>query len=149
MSIELKPWKNEPDHLEFKYRKYPCIIQRAYLTGALCGYAGISPSHPFHKKKYHEIENEIDVHGALTYAEECQGNICHKQAENDDDHIWWLGFDCGHGGDISPKIDDQFDSPGILKERLKYASYKTVAYVKAEIKKMVDQLIEVENALYQ
>lgn len=54
----------------------------------------------------------FDVHGGLTFADHCcphptdEGRgICHVVEAGDDDNVWWLGFDCAHSGDLSPKYD--------------------------------------------
>lgn len=48
------PWINEVDRLEWRYRGVPCLIVRAPVTGALCGYAGIGPDHPWYGIGYND-----------------------------------------------------------------------------------------------
>lgn len=143
-----KPWINEPDHSEFDYRGFPCIINRNPI-GALCGYVGISPEHHFHGKDYKELH--IEVHGGLTYAGFC----------NQSDNIWWLGFDCAHCFDYIPKLDDEIyknkikdfvsqinpildkalnDSYDLISRIYMNKTYKNIAYVKNQIRHLVKQL---------
>lgn len=69
------PWKDEPDRVEWRCLGFPCLIVRNN-SGALCGYVGVPPAHPWHGKKYDEVGAE--VHGGLTYSRPCEegGNIC-------------------------------------------------------------------------
>lgn len=126
-----KPWENEPDHLEFEYRGFPSIIHR---NSTLCGYVGLKPGHQYHGKSYDDVA--VEVHGGLTYADKCHGPICHKAKDGEPDDIWWLGFDCGHGGDYIPRLADS----GFLSHDR--AQYRTIEYVTKEIKQLVDQLHE-------
>lgn len=122
------PWAEEGDREEFEYSGFPCILQRGPM-GVWCGYVGVPEDHPDFKKHYNSIEEEIDVHGGLTYASECNGHICHKTDK--DEERWWLGFDCGHAYDLTPLIP--------VDLRLGRA-YKTITYAKEETKKLADQL---------
>ena len=49
-----QPWKNEPNSVYWVDREtnYSCAIQRNVTTGALCGYVGIPPKHPWHGQTY-------------------------------------------------------------------------------------------------
>lgn len=106
------PWQEEPDHVEFRAHGFPCILHRQPTRGHWCGYVGVPPGHPWHRKSYAGgcDENgtyipsgiDVDVHGGLTYAEKCAGAICHIPAPGESDDVWWLGFDCAHSGDLSP-----------------------------------------------
>lgn len=146
----MRPWENEPDHIEFCYRGFPCIIHRAHpvnpenpkdVLGHLCGYVGVPPSHPFHGKRYNEVP--VEVHGGLTYAEKSGRSFCCEKGD-----AWWLGFDCAHLGDLVPGIWEMRQPGGILHEihsryehcKIPEDAYRTIAYVKNEIRNMVKQL---------
>jgi hypothetical protein len=84
------PWSDEPDKMQFRDEAtgLPCLIVRNH-GGALCGYVGVDPSHPWHGKSYsdaigecgaecsdenhysHRIESVINVHGGLTFSDGC------------------------------------------------------------------------------
>ena len=72
----------------------------------LVGYVGVEPGHVFYKDPYHEID--VSCHGGLTFSEHCapeheEGrHICHIVEPDESDDVWWLGFDCAHGGDRAP-----------------------------------------------
>lgn len=129
-------WKDEPDHVEFEYRGFPCIIHRVPSHGALCGYAGLKPGHKYHGKDYDSIE--VEVHGGLTYSDKCQGEICHKAKSGEPEDIWWIGFDCMHSGDYLPgfakyrKLMTWGDEPLV---------YRDIPFVRKQIEQLVDQLI--------
>lgn len=49
------PWQSEPDKIQWQDAAtgYPCLIVRnGEVTGALCGYVGVSPNHPAHGLHY-------------------------------------------------------------------------------------------------
>jgi hypothetical protein len=93
------PWMTEPDRTEWQPHGFPCLIKRGEL-GQLCGYVGLPPGHPWYDLAMETIDCE--VHGGLTYAQTCSGDICHVPPEGEPDHRYWLGFDCAHGGDLVP-----------------------------------------------
>jgi hypothetical protein len=155
------PWQNEPDHLNWKDEAtgYPCMIHRNN-SGALCGYVAVPPGHPFYglsydgvpKKvfgdEYHRTEpNEvgqkltaIDVHGGLTYSDECSGELCHVPEPGEPDNVWWFGFDCAHCFDFSPKMAHIMAGSGI--EPYRDEVYRDLAYVQSECAKLAKQLLD-------
>lgn len=121
------PWVGEPDRLEWRHRGFPCLMLRGNpRLGAWCGYVGVPPGHPW----YGDSEPECAVHGSVTYASKCAGHVCHVPQPGESDDVWWVGFDCGHAGDIVP---------GMQLEPGGRDSYKTVAYVRAECEQLADQ----------
>lgn len=137
-------WQNEPDKVQFVDEEtgLPCLIVRNQL-GALCGYVGVDSSHAAFERNYDEVD--VNVHGGLTFSDFCSpGNdehgICHIVEDGENDRVWWLGFDCAHGGDIVPSC---FEYPILSSFEGKYGeTYKDIAYVKAEIKNLAKQLKE-------
>lgn len=123
------PWQNEPDREEWRDATtgLPCLAIRGPL-GAWCGYVGVPPKHPWHGKNYDDVA--ADVHGGLTYSDKCSGHICHTPAPGESDNVWWLGFDCGHGGDYIPVVAIQRFMTGLPKGT--YGKYRSLAYVKIE-----------------
>lgn len=93
------PWNLEPDEARFVHAGYHCLILRNNL-GAWCGYVAVPPGHPWHGQKYDDVP--ASVHGGLTFASECHGDICHVPAPGEPDDVWWVGFDCGHYNDLMP-----------------------------------------------
>lgn len=49
-------WNQEPDKKEWQDEEtsYPCLIVRAPVTGALCGYVGVPESHPLYGVPYNK-----------------------------------------------------------------------------------------------
>lgn len=129
-------WSNEPDRVEFTHEGFACLIQRGPLM-AWCGYVGLPPEHPFYGKNYQDIdgdENDIPSHGGLTYSEPCHGTVCHKTETAD--RLWWLGFDCGHAGDLIPGML-KYDLPSFNNltffQADKYRNQYYVTYVVKEL----------------
>lgn len=140
------PWQDEPDRLEFRYLGFPCLMVRNMdVTGGWCGYVGVPPGHKFHKKKYDDVD--VDVHGGLTYSDKCQGHVCHVPRPGESEDAWWLGFDCAHFDDVSPKMnatmDFMFKVAG-APPRSRWGTYKDVAYVKREVRRLARQVAKVK-----
>ena len=75
---------------------YPAAIRRSPVAGALCGYVGVPPEHPYHGKDWQTLELGVQPHGGLTYG---------GPLENLVEVAWWLGFDCGHAFDYMPALE--------------------------------------------
>lgn len=129
------PWYDEPDkaHWVDETTGLDCLIVRNRL-GALCGYVGVPPAHPWHGKDYDDVY--ADVHGGLTYADRCQEDeehgICHLPEPGRPDDVWWLGFDCAHAGDLVPGAGRV--SP--------YETYRELNYVRDEVARLARQAKE-------
>jgi hypothetical protein len=129
------PWQTEPDRVEFEHSGLPCLLVRGPL-GGWCGYAAVPPGHPLHGTPYNDVD--VEVHGGLTYADRCQGHICHVPKPGEPDEVWWLGFDCGHYTDLLPGMTKyNFNQDG---------TYRDVDYVRAETERLAEQLAEKTNS---
>lgn len=90
-------WVEEPDTVVFEYLGYEACVQRvikrepckqeAYFGGHLCGYVRIPEENMYFKQK----EIHVDCHYGLTF------NEMHEEH--------WIGFDCGHSGDLIPTME--------------------------------------------
>lgn len=139
-------WVEEPDFLEFYHNDIKCIVRRVAIKepytkevhifgGHLCGYVRIPADHPYHHKIYEDVN--IDCHFGLTFGEVSNGH--------------WIGFDCGHMGDIIPsmkKLRKKYPDLFPIPEELKYSwlfnpTYKNIDYCIEQCKSMADQLIEI------
>ncbi len=138
-----KPWETEPDRVEFKYKGFDCLIQRVdrKYSGHLCGYVAVKKDHPWFGKGYSDEGVDVDVHGGLTYSHSCQGLVCHKNDE-DEQPVWWFGFDCAHYDDLRPTNDLFSESMGLpaFEYDAGVRSYKTIDFVTREIKHLARQL---------
>lgn len=135
-----EPWKGEPDKEQWTYKGYPCLIVRTRVTGALCGYVGVTARHPYYHRSASELDADttpVSVHGGVTYMGFDSGNIYSVLEQTDTwKDIWWIGFDCSHLGDYSPNL--QMDSE--FKEH-----YWTLQEVRGEVERLADQLQEAAN----
>jgi hypothetical protein len=149
---ERGPWDAEPDKAQWtdEATGLPCLMVRG-PHGALCGYVGVNPGHPWHGKGYDDCtvydgpDDDWDrypsVHGGLTYADGCSHgdparSICHIPAPGQPDDVWWLGFDCAHAGDYSGmKYDEawrvRFPPGGDV--------YRDFGYVRSECQRLASQ----------
>lgn len=132
------PWQAEPDLVEFRHLGLPCVIRRHDSFGNFCGYVGVPPTHPDHGKGYDAVE--VEVHGGLTFAEECSDVACHIPAPGEPDDFYWFGFDCGHVFDLAPglkALTRRVMGGGDLGE-----VYRDLAYVRHETEHLAEQLAE-------
>ena len=129
------PWQSEPDKIQWRDEAtgLPCLMVRA--RSHWCGYAGVPASHPDYGKGYDDVP--VDVHGGLTFADKCRPgaedhSVCHVVEEGEDDNVWWLGFDCAHGGDMCP------GRPGF--PQFGEEVYRDQAYVADQVANLAAQL---------
>lgn len=129
------PWMVEPDKVVWRDETtgLDCMIVRGGL-GALCGYVGVTPDHPYYGHDYPDVP--VEAHGGLTYADACHGVICHVPDDPSSDDVWWFGFDCAHYQDLVPHMI-RYRTPGT--ERLGEA-YRDIAYVTREVTNLALQL---------
>lgn len=131
-------WDNEPeDRYDFESAGFPCFIHRSRL-GNWCGYVGIPESHPYFGKDYSGLD--LEVHGGLTFASKCRegDHLCHIPKPGQPDNIWWLGFDCAHGGDLIPGITSFFS------HMESYETYKNKDFAMKETFNLAQQLSQIK-----
>ena len=135
------PWDDEPDRIYWidDETKYPCLMKRNN-SGVWCGYVAVNESHPLYGQDY--SEQDIKIHGGLTYAGPCDGDtekgICHVKNDNEGE-VYWFGFDCNHGNDLCPLYERYNISGGI------FGIYRDEEYVKKEVKYLAKQLKNKES----
>lgn len=131
------PWLDEPDRAEWRMEGgFVGLAVRVDTTGAWCGYIGVPPGHPWHGKGSDDVD--ASVHGGLTYAGACAGRICHVPEPGESDDVFWLGFDCAHGGDVMPAIV-KLVSSGFHEDGPFPVRYRDLAYVRREVESLAEQ----------
>ncbi len=140
------PWDTEPDIVEWRApeSEYPCLIVRG-PSGSLCGYVGLPEGHPWHGQAHSAVDEAVNVHGGLSYANECSGNICHVARPGEAEHVWWLGFDCAHAYDRSPAFENYFAQRGIPRVE-GYDTYRDLYYVRGETESLARQAFAARNS---
>lgn len=136
------PWMEEPDRLLWRHKGYPCLINRVMSAGHLCGYVAVPPGHPWHGNH----TAYAAVHGGLNYFKACDGEICHVPAPGDPEHVWWVGFDCGHIGcsDLSPGLVQDLKAAGLSLSRCLFEGrYRPIPYVRANVEILAVAALEV------
>lgn len=135
------PWDDEPDRVDFRAHGFPCFVNRNRF-GSWCGYVGVPVGHPYYGEDYDDLD--VVVHGGLTYASKCQGDLCHTPEPGESDDVWWLGFDCGHAWDKSPGMDATLRKVGVDPVALEASdfrmAYRTLEYVREETENLAEQL---------
>lgn len=84
------------------------------------GYIGVPSNHPWYKEDYDYLNNFVNIHGGLTYAD-------NHAPRNKPDNLWWIGFDTSHFNDTQETCPESYVKAEI--ESLKQQAYK--AYLKA------------------
>lgn len=163
------PWTAEPFdkvHWIDPSTDMDCMIIRGGM-GAWCGYVAVTEGHPLFERGYSDDAANVNVHGGLTFADKCHegGRICHVPRPGRAEHVWWLGFDCNRSGDLAPgmiSLDRHMavkdGTPGLWTKHQEYdaetgtihrgtdytwdETYRTAAYVKAEVESLARQLKE-------
>jgi hypothetical protein len=132
------PWIDEPDREEWRHEGFACLIVRGPL-GNLCGYVGVPPAHPWHGKGCNDVD--VSVHCGLTYADACQGDICHVAQPGEPDELFWFGFDCAHYLDVVPELVKL--TPQLYEWATgplgRSAVYRDLAYMRAEVEQLAEQ----------
>ena len=128
----------------FKYRGYPCVVI-LQTQGHRCGYVGLTSTSSFYEREY--IDIDVRCHGGLTYARP-------YLYEQDDNDMWWIGFDCAHYGDGEDyetlkeyAANDEETLLSVCQREAWHSSgvVRSQAYVEKECMEIVDQLIELEK----
>jgi hypothetical protein len=140
------PWQDEPDKEQWadEATGLPCLIKRSWGGGSFCGYVGVSEGHPWFGVGLIYLEDAVEVHDGLSYADFCEEGpegttICHVPAPGELDRVWWLGFSCGGTWDVRPAMDARDRERGLPVICDEDDTYKTVAYVKAECASLARQ----------
>jgi hypothetical protein len=140
-------WDGEPDKVQWQDEAtgLPCLAVRSRLKGNWCGYVGVAEGHRDFGRDFGDLDYE--VHGGLTFADTCQPGadesqgICHVPAEGEPDHVYWLGFDCGHAWDAAPQdYKDERDRPEWFYRVNSEQTYRTLAYVQNQCRRLAAQL---------
>lgn len=137
-----RPWETEPDHEEWVHTptRYKCKIRRHPSFLHWCGYVGIPYGHAWYGNSYDDETKlpQPQVHGGVTFS----GRMLDTKGRA----VWWLGFDCGHSGDMSPGIlmklmDVEYDPTS----RLYGEEYRDIAYVRNECNLLATSLYRIDE----
>jgi|HubBroStandDraft_5_1064220.scaffolds.fasta_scaffold125659_2 hypothetical protein len=137
------PWDQEGDREEWVTRAGLHAI--ANRVSHWCGYVAVPPGHPCHGKSDSWDGDEpspiqqLDVHGGVTYTNACHGEVCHVPPPGEPADVWWIGFDCGHGHDMTP-TRAKYDLDSVLPGRGKREEYRDIQYVRGQCESLAEQL---------
>lgn len=128
----------------FEYKGFPCVILMQCMAFRT-GYVGIPKGHKYYEKDYDSID--IHCHGGLTYSEK-------YLALQEDENIWWIGFDTGHycdGKDYDrarelfanyPKSLEQLNLMQSIESKfISNEHIRTLEYCEEQCKEIVEQLL--------
>lgn len=166
-----KPWLTEPDRLDFEAHGYDCAILRTTKLKHLCGYVGVTKTHPWYRLSYNKpvhaperllnrtvsgdtvgyINLLVASHGEIkkgiapiSLLVDCHCGLTYSDHGGNlglDDDRWWFGFDCAHAGDFTP---GSF-MPGRDRSPFDGETYRDIEYVKRITEKVAEQLRAVEQ----
>ena len=129
------PWLDEPHHLFFTDREtgYECRLRRN-PSYAWCGYVEVPNNHPLFKQPWNKLNYHLDCHGGVTFWGYPSNTL---SLAFGDENTWWVGFDCSHGGDLSPI--------STLSIKLSDQIYRNLEYAQSQVKRLCTRLKELEN----
>ncbi len=133
--ISDRPWEHEPDNEEWidATTGYKCTIWRHPTHGQLNGYVAIPKGHKCHGASEETINNQVEVHGGLTY-----------MGTDKETGEFVVGFDTNHHNDFAPKLVQtimQYSSWEDAELELhSRGTYRTFEWVKAEVLRLAQQL---------
>lgn len=131
-------WDGEPDVVEWFHEGFACMAIRHSTLGHWCGYVGVQSGHSWYQQGYDDVS--ADVHGGLTFAGD---DLTPPQGV--ESYVakllrWWVGFDCGHSGDLAPAMLLARRTIGLGSSG---DVYRALPYVVAEVERLVQQAKEV------
>lgn len=136
------PWDDEPDRVEWTTKAGLPAPLRRNMMGAWCGYVAVAPGHPMHGAHY--SDPDVDVHGGVTYADRCEGDICHTPKPGEAEDVFWLGFDAAHHHDFVPGLEAYARQLALVSFHNADAVYRDVAFMRAECESLAHQLATLE-----
>lgn len=147
------PWQSEPDKAQWtdEATGLVCLAVRNMDAGFWCGYVGVPPAHSAFGCRYTELDDEIEVHGRLSFSDRCHDRVCHIRGP-DDPEVWWLGFDCAHAGDSYPGREEMLSVFTSFTDALQgidtgSGGYRDLAYVQAQCAELARQLAAMSRQL--
>jgi len=138
------PWQAEPDGAVWTDAAsgLQCLAWRNRL-GTWNGSVVLPARHPLHGADDLDLP-PLRVHGGLEFSGACGeldplASVCaHLHPSDSEAHAWCLGFDCGHGYDLSPgyrrDLYDHQVASGI--------PYRALPYVQAQCAQLAAQVVE-------
>jgi hypothetical protein len=168
------PWQSEPDALDWidERTKLACKIVRHPDFGNFCGYVGVPPTHPYFGWSYDDdivlqpgdlddvqvgrdigyIETFIyalqgaDNYGTipLSFTLRAHRGVNFSGARDNNNSLWWFGFDCGHCDDLQPGMRLR-TSPEYQRVVMSQQTYRDLEYVRKECTALAFQLRQLET----
>lgn len=154
-------WVEETDCFLFKYKGYYCAVHRVlkrepceeevFYGGHLCGYVEVPKNNPYYKKYFcidiEDVDVCLDCHGGITYDD--KESFISTLFNKPRDH--WIGFDCGHSGDLIPSMElfkkshktqtsDYMQQIKNLYNNVFASEYRNISFCIKECMSLVDQL---------
>lgn len=127
-------WVNEPDMIIWTDDRtlLRCMIIRNEI-GTLCGYVGVREDSMLYGAHYEEPPlDAVRVHGGLTWSNRLADGL------DEDEGVWWFGFDCAHASDYMPAVGKvAFSAMG------SNAIYRDVFYVSQQVRELSEQIARI------
>jgi hypothetical protein len=153
------PWQDEPDKAQWvdDATGLDCLIVRVPFHGALCGYVGVPPQHPWHGRDWSEVCGLVDVHDGITYSAPCVEGaedgpaVCHIPGPGRPHDVWWLGFAAAGAFDHQPAFEHRINASNPGREKAMAATwadaeewmrpvYRTFDYVRDQVTHLAGQV---------
>jgi hypothetical protein len=128
-----KSWDAEPNFYAFTYKDHECLIVRG-MFGYLSGYVKTDVF-----SDIYTAENNLENITVQNRSVIITSDVYNVDRDDDDSGIYWVGFSCNSSDDILPAVHGTKSVPG--------KSYKTMSYVKENLKILVD-LVRAQEIAY-
>jgi len=146
-------WDTEPDFVYWFDRDtwYRCLMVRHAEMGHLCGYVGVTKSHPAYYMHEAALESSLEVHGGVTAVRDesvvsdfgaslgAEYGIPSTIYPLGPEPTKWIGFDCAHSGDYIPAMAVHPRRPAQWPNSLN-TTYRTMDYVRQQCARLAWQL---------
>lgn len=107
-----------------------------------CGYVAVPEGYKAWGAKLYD--SRFEIHGGVTFSEESDTKAPYP-AETETS-VWWIGFDCAHGGDLAPLDWEKLNN---LLESDVYSPFdgieRTLGYCETECEYLARQIVELEE----
>ena len=114
---------------------------RKSVAGIWCGYVELPKDHPILIDKQYK---DLDVHGGITWDKDKLPWQMDHSAD-----FFYVGFDCGHLGDIIPSESKLFSMLNLMMEKNHgiEATYKDFEFAKNELEGLIDDINLMESEI--
>lgn len=141
-----KKWRKQHGYIMKDVTLHGLIVRSPYM-GNLNGYIGVPKGNIFYEGELYSRDSSVfdnlRVHGGITFSDYGSNmkKICHFKSMREE--YWYIGFDCGHAGDLVPRfVNLNSEIPGLNLNPSFMGTYKDMKYVEKQIRRLGQQVLD-------